>query len=448
MSPKKAAAQRLAQIVTGCNLEAVTIEDTAATTSLATAIHIAVGEKRTWVRTLAAAIVAEFHGKRPSWRRLTEFILANQAFARRWRSRPLWVVVDFEVQPGMRPASGRPIDWPVPAIETIGELAKWLNLEANELNWFADIKSLEEKAGPKLIHYRRHWEQKRDGTFRLIEAPKQRLRLIQRAILSSILERIPTHEAAHGFRRGRSILSFSSPHSGQAVVIKLDLRDFFPTFSFARVQNLLLTAGYPERVARHIAGLCTTCAPGAAIRELPRDQQRRARDLYMRKHLAQGAPTSPALANLCAFNLDCRLAGLARAAGGNYTRYADDLAFSGGADFARNVGRFVIHAMAIALEEGFEINARKTRIMRQGVAQRAAGLTLNVKPNICRGEYDRLKAILTNCARHGPAVQNREGHPDFRSHLQGRVSHINMVSPTKGRKLQALFEKINWGGAE
>src|SRR5208282_1714381 len=88
-----------------------------------------------------------------------------------------------------------------------------------------------------------------------------------------------------------------------------------------------------------------------------------ARRLYCWPHLPQGAPTSPSLANFCAYRADCRLTGLAEAAGAVYTRYADDLAFSGGEEFERRVQRFSIHAAAVLLEEGFTAHHRKTRIM-------------------------------------------------------------------------------------
>ncbi|HEY6227061.1 MAG TPA: RNA-directed DNA polymerase, partial [Verrucomicrobiae bacterium] len=113
-------------------------------------------------------------------------------------------------------------------------------------------------------------------------------------------------------------------------------------------------------------------------------------------------------------------------------------------EFARHINRFSLHVMAIALEEGFEVNARKTRIMRQGVRQTAAGLTLNTTPNISRKEYDRLKAILTNCVRRGPAAENREQIPNFRSHLEGKIAHVHMVNPAKGENLKRLFERIDW----
>ena len=166
--------------------------------------------------------------------------------------------------------------------------------------------------------------------------------------------------------------------------------------------------------------------------------------LYRQPHLPQGAPTSPALANLCAYHLDCRLHGLAETAGARYTRYADDLAFSGEEDFAKCADRFSIQSAAIAAEEGFAVHHRKTRVMRRSVRQHVAGLVINERMNIRRKDLDELKAILTNCARHGPASQNRDGHHDFRAHLEGRVAFVKSINREKGAKLDQLLKQISW----
>ena len=138
------------------------------------------------------------------------------------------------------------------------------------------------------------------------------------------------------------------------------------------------------------------------------------------------------------------MAGLARNAEASYTRYADDLVFSGGESFARSIARFPVHVAAIALEEGFAVQHHKTRVMRQGVRQRAAGVVINQKPNITRDDYDQLKAIVYNCVRHGPRDQNRAGVADFRAHLAGRVAYVRRLNPERGERLTRLFERIVW----
>jgi hypothetical protein len=98
----------------------------------------------------------------------------------------------------------------------------------------------------------------------------------------------------------------------------------------------------------------------------------------------------------------------------------------------------------LAGEEGFALNQRKTRFMRQAIRQQLAGVVVNVRPNLQRPRFDELKATLHNCVRHGPASQNRDGCADFRRHLQGRVAHLKLLNPMRGAKLQVLFDRIVW----
>jgi RNA-directed DNA polymerase len=127
-----------------------------------------------------------------------------------------------------------------------------------------------------------------------------------------------------------------------------------------------------------------------------------------------------------------------------YTRYADDLAFSGGDGFLRGSTRFAAHVGAVVLEQGLAVNFRKTRVMRQGVRQHLAGLVVNERVNVPRAEFDRLKAILTNCIRNGPEAENREGRPEFRAHLAGRVACVASVNAERGARLRMLLERIVW----
>ena len=229
-------------------------------------------------------------------------------------------------------------------------------------------------------------------------------------------------------------------------MLRMDLHDFFPTFGGVRIQNVFRTLGYPESVADLLGGVCTNATPMRVWKdlggEIDLEHRVELRRLYARPHLPQGAPTSPALANMCSYRVDCRLSALANSSGAAYTRYADDLAFSGDDDFEKRVERFRVSVAAILQEEGLRVNHRKTRVMRRGVRQHLAGLVTNEKLNVTRRECDRLKALLTNCVRLGMDTQNLEHRPDFYSHLQGRVSFVEMINPQKGKKLRFLLERI------
>lgn len=385
-----------------------------------------------------------------SARDAVQFLQRDPGFRQAWSKyfQELSVARRLTEAPQMQPVAAA-ARWDLPASESVGALAKWLGLMIGELEWFADLKALGyNRPVPRRSHYHYRVLAKQSGNIRLIEAPKPRLKELQRQILSEILENIPPHPAAHGFLKGRSIKTFVAPRVGQRVVLRMDLRDFFPALAGARIQAFFPTLGCPEAVADLLGGIGTNAVPRDACKEAGSDidcvRLREARALYSRPHLPQGAPTSPALANLCACRADCRLAGLARAVGGAYTRYADDLAFSGSQTFQRTVERFPTHVAAILIEEGFGVNHRKTRIMRQGVRQHLAGLVANQHLNIIRTDYDRLKAMLTNCVRLGPESQNRAGHPQFRSHLDGHVAFVEMINPARGKRLRAIYERIQW----
>ena len=408
------------------------------------------GNRWRWIRQLARRVIRDCAASAipPRVAQVAGLIYADRGFHAACEKHSIELPGLLNIRPTMSPMPGPPSSWPVLQLNSAGELARWLELSPNELDWLADCRMLETKVtATRLRHYRYRWIKKRTGGTRLIESPKPRLMALQRRVLHEILDSIPPHAAAHGFRRGRSIKTFTAPHVQQRVVLKIDLQDFFPSIHVARVRAVFRTAGYPEAVARLLAGLCTNAAPADAWPESSgmRDQRYwSAVGLYGRPHLPQGAPSSPALANLCAYRFDCRLDGLARAVGACYTRYADDLVFSGGRELERSVKRFHIHVCAAAMEEGFSVQTRKTRIMRQGVRQRAAGVVLNRHLNICRADYDVLRAIVNNCIRHGPHSQNRNGHADFKAHLSGRIAHVESLNASRGQRLRDQFNRIDW----
>jgi hypothetical protein len=312
--------------------------------------------------------------------------------------------------------------WPVPRIDTTGELAERFELDPGQLDWLADVRGLERQVvDERLRNYRYLLLPRPGGTPRVIERPKLRLKEIQRRILHEILVWIPAHPAAHGFVPGRSALTHAARHTARAAVLRVDLEDFFASVTAARVYGIFRTAGYPEAVAHTLTGLCTN----ACRLDVPPALRRR----LATPHLPQGAPTSPALANLAAHGLDRRLAGL----GANYSRYADDLTFSGG----HRIRGLLPAIAAIARDEGFRVNARKTRLMSSGGRQMVTGIVVNARPNVPRAEYDRLKAMVHNAARDGPGELDRD-------HVLGRIAWVASLNPARGRKLRAAFATIDW----
>jgi hypothetical protein len=260
---------------------------------------------------------------------------------------------------------------------------------------------------------------KAKGGTRRIAAPRKPLRTVQRAILDQILAKVPVHEACHGFVAGRSTVTNAQPHQRAALVVKLDLKDFFPTVHYRRVRGLFTLLGYSAEVANVLAGL-TTYRPKL-------DDGR----VMWPGVLPQGAPTSPALANLTCRRLDARLASLATKYGAVYTRYADDLTFSFATAPEIRIGRFLWFVDAICEQEGFFERPDKRRILRPKHQQRITGIVVNEGIHVPRADRKRFRAILHNCAKHGIASQAK-GRTDFEAYLAGYAAYVHMVEPALG----------------
>jgi hypothetical protein len=404
-----------------------------------------------WLLPVVREVLAAYHrppADRP--RELARFVFTTIDGERRdaeWEPPPAlrrWFVPE--------PAMGRR-RWPVPDIASLGDLGEFLSLGAGDLAWLADVRGLERSApDERLRHYRYTWLTRGGGRpLRVIEQPKPRLKAVQRMVLHELLDRIPAHEHAHGFTRGRSAVSHAAQHAGRRVVVRLDLEDFFASIEAGRIYGIFRTAGYPEAVAHSLTALTTNAVPWAAWAVVPRPREPAASAAHHRlgrrlatPHLPQGAPTSPALANLAAFGLDRRLSGLARSLSATYSRYADDLTFSGGTLLLSRASDVRATAGTIAREEGFTVNERKSAVMTRAGRQRVCGIVVNAHPNVAREDYDRLKAILHNAALRGPAVENRAGVGDFRAHLLGRIAWVESLNPAHGAKLRARFARIDW----
>lgn len=316
----------------------------------------------------------------------------------------------------------------LPPLRDAVELACALGIPLSRLRWLTF-----HRASATLVHYHRFEIPKKGGGMRAISAPKPALAIAQQWVRSAILERLEVEPEAHGFVRDRSILTNAAPHVGQPVVVNMDVRDFFPSITFRRVKGLFGRLGYGEQVATLLALLCTE-PPRAAARV----DGRLFHVAIGERCLPQGACTSPAITNALCRRLDRRLRALAARHGYAYTRYADDLTFSGPRD---GVGRLLQHVRFVLGDEGFTEHERKTRVMGRGRRQEVTGLTVNTRPGVARGAVRELRAILTNAARHGLQSQNRDSHPHFAAYLRGRIEYVSMADPTKRAPLLAALDR-------
>ncbi|HUS27863.1 MAG TPA: reverse transcriptase family protein [Kofleriaceae bacterium] len=320
----------------------------------------------------------------------------------------------------------------LPAINDVDAFAKALGMTVAKLRWLAFHRDVDSGT-----HYHRWLVPKRDGTPRLISAPKPDLKAAQRWITRQVTEHLPVHGAAHGFLTGRSILTNAVVHAGAKIVVKMDIRGFYPTVTWRRVKGLLRRAGLGEQVATLMALLAT---------ESPREEVATHGKTYFvatgPRSLPQGAPTSPSITNALCLRLDARLSGLAKKLECRYTRYADDMTFSWHGDAKPDIGNLIHAVSAIVKAEGFAIHPKKTRVMRSGARQSVTGLIVNHAPPdrpIARVPRKRIRDLES-------AIYNREkgrpGKGETLEQLKGLAAFVMMTDRAKGQALMERLDKL------
>ncbi|MEZ8503453.1 reverse transcriptase family protein [Vibrio splendidus] len=215
----------------------------------------------------------------------------------------------------------------LPVIFEIEHLSKLVGIEVTELKKMI--------ASPHSF-YREFSIPKRRGGRRKVTAPYPSLLTCQTWIYENILKTVTPHFCTHAYREKKSIISNAKPHLNQKAILKMDMKDFFPSIPINWVMNFFSSLGYPNNISYYLAALC--CLDDA---------------------LPQGASTSPSLSNVLLKHLDSRLFKLSRRYELNYTRYADDLAFS---------GNYIPHKLIgviteVIAEQGLLVNDRKTSLI-------------------------------------------------------------------------------------
>jgi len=301
----------------------------------------------------------------------------------------------------------------LPVYRTEEELAAALGITTGELRFFSIHREKEERP-----HYVTYTIPKRGGGVRTIMAPKRRLKAIQRKLLTLIVEKLPVSDAANGFRKKRSVRTNAETHVGRVVVVNLDLRDFFPSIHIGRVRGLLIALGYSYWTATTLAVIMTEAERQPVVIE-----GKQYHVPVTSRYCVQGAPTSPGLSNAVVLRMDRRLKGLAKSLGFNYSRYADDLTFSG--DSVDEVKKIITLASRIVREEGFTINRKKTRVMRQGRQQAVTGVVVNRVMGLSRKERRKLRAAI-----HQLQKKKEQGavDPGIIASLKGKLAYLSMLN--------------------
>lgn len=318
----------------------------------------------------------------------------------------------------------------LPKPENVEQLAELMQLDPSEVLWLSY-----ERAAATVDHYTRFEIPKKSGGRRLISSPKPKLRVAQSWISKSVLDLLLPSRHAMAYRPGTSIVDNASLHLNAAIVVKLDLKDFFPSISFTRVRGYFEYLGFNPGIATILALICTD-APrvklilDGAIKYVAMGE----------RELPQGACTSPAVANLIATPLDSRLAGLCGALKSEwtYTRYADDLTFSC-KDENADVRRLLKAIERIVGDEGFLINADKTAVMRAPGRQVVTGLLVGDQIRLSRRDLRRLRAFLHRCERDGMEAVSREIGKDAMSVARGYLAYVTMVMPEHAAGLKQRY---------
>jgi len=255
---------------------------------------------------------------------------------------------------------------------------------------------------------------KKNGKKREIHEPLPSLKEIQLWILNEILEKIKVSPYAKAYVRGRSVKDNARFHKRQKKVLSMDLKDFFPSITFKRVLHVFRMIGYREDVAVMLAHLCC-----------------------VNDSLPQGAPTSPALSNIITSVLDDKIVEYTKEREIRYTRYADDLTFSG--DFEE--GDLIKNVERIVRRQGFVVNHKKTRVRRRNQCQEVTGVVVNEKMQVSRNIRRKIRSEAYYIDKYGYQSHVQHTNQNRRNYLYyliGIASYALFINPNDEKMKQYL----------
>lgn len=297
-------------------------------------------------------------------------------------------------------------------------------------------------------HYSRFKLRKKSGGFRIISIPSPQLKYLQRWILYNILNKIRSHIACKGFDPETSIKLNAQVHLNSESLLRIDLLRFYDSINEKRVFGVFKNMGYHSNLAVSMAKLVTVKPDRKMFASFKKNELALKQKILaqpMEGILPQGAPTSPKIANLISRNLDKRLSAFAEKNGLKYTRYADDLVFSGSETILAGAKKAIYR---IIKEENFFINYGKTKLVKRGGKFLVTGLNVQsttVKvPKIMKKDIEH---HLFNCLKNGAHIhmmKSKIKKRNFKDWLLGNICFVYSIEPETGERYFKYFNKIVW----
>jgi len=324
----------------------------------------------------------------------------------------------------------------LPVIFSLMHFAKLLNID------FLELQSI---INNRHNHYSYYLIRKRQGGYRRIIAPHSNIKKIQNWIKINILDKVEVHPVATGFVKGKSILDNAKFHKDENVILNIDLENFFETITEKRVYGIFKSLGYCKNLSVEFARICTAKITTFRFDELNEVEQGYFKEMLNLRQsvLVQGAPTSPLLSNLICRRLDKRLSSLAIKLDVNYSRYADDMTFSGEQEKLPNINLL----KKIIIDEDFKINWQKVGKYKKGQKQIVTGLLIDEKIRVPKKFKKEIYRHLHFCEKFGAYSHFQRISPNkgYRKEwLLGKIMFVNSIEPEEAKKMFKIVKQINW----
>ena len=277
-------------------------------------------------------------------------------------------------------------------------------------------------------HYRAAEIPKGNGETRKLYVPDEMLMAIQRRINQQLLSQEVISTYATAYRTGGSTKVNAQPHIGKSVLLKVDIRKFFDNLIYPIVKEKAFPADkYSEANRILLALLCVH-----------------------KDALPQGAPTSPAISNIIMREFDDAVGAWCKQRDISYTRYCDDMTFSGDFD-----PRPVIQLVKEQLYKlGLFLNDKKTVVVRKGQRHAVTGIVVNESLHIPSSYKKRIRQEMYHCTKYGldshlERIAFQGTSQEFAAGMLGRINYVLSVEPDNEqmKKYKELLLEANYGTA-